>query len=653
MYRHTSPEGRPVALASSALENDPLLETLSGVFGYREFRSHQRPIIEHVIGGGSAFVLMPTGGGKSLCYQIPALHRAGTAIVVSPLISLMKDQVDALRANGVAAACLNSSLEPGAAASVLRDLTAGHLDLLYVAPERLMMPSMLETLRPLPLALFAIDEAHCVSQWGHNFRPEYVALGELRLLFPAVPLIALTATADDQTREDVRERLGLAGGPIFVAGFDRPNIRYTVAEKTKGPQQLEEFLRHHRGESGIVYCLSRKRVEQVAARLQALGVPAAAYHAGLPSAERDRVQDAFARDELHVVVATVAFGMGIDKPDVRFVVHYDMPKNIEGYYQETGRAGRDGLPAEALCLFGLQDAVTARALIENGENPEQVRVEIHKLNAMIAFAEATTCRRRVLLGYFGETLADDCGNCDVCLDPPDLYDATIDAQKALSAAYRTGERFGAGHLIDVLRGSATEKVLQWGHEELSVFGVGADRTADEWTSVFRQLIHRGYLRQDIAAHSALKLTAAARPILRGTDVLLLARHRKPVRSKDVAGARGGARTLLPGHSRGQALSACAEAAAPATSDADLFEHLREIRRSIAAEQSVPAYVVFADRSLMEMAARKPTGEEELLACHGVGAAKLERYGPQFLAAIASYAAGPDDSAVSPASAPDV
>jgi len=642
MYRHTTPEGRPVTLATPALHNDPLIETLSTVFGYREFRSHQRPIIEHLIGGGNAFVLMPTGGGKSLCYQIPALHRPGTAVVVSPLISLMKDQVDALRANGVAAACLNSSLDQGSAAAVLRDLAAARLDLLYVAPERLMMRGMLDTLQSVPLALFAIDEAHCVSQWGHNFRPEYVALGDLRRLFPAVPLIALTATADDQTREDVRERLGLADDPIFVAGFDRPNIRYTVAEKTKAPQQLEEFLRYHRGEAGIVYCLSRKRVEQVASRLQALGVPAAAYHAGLPSAERDRVQDAFQRDELHVVVATVAFGMGIDKPDVRFVVHYDMPKNIEGYYQETGRAGRDGLPAEALCLFGLQDAVTARALIENGENPEQVRIEIHKLNAMIAFAEATTCRRRVLLGYFGETLAEDCGNCDVCLDPPDLYDATIDAQKALSAAYRTGERFGAGHVIDVLRGSATEKVLQWGHEELSVFGVGADRTGDEWTSVLRQLIHRGYLRQDIAAYSALKLTEAARPILRGTEALLLARHRKPARNKAGTRVRGDVPSSRPGYASGPGAGAGADATGPAVPDADLFEHLREIRRAIAAEQSVPAYVVFADRSLMEMASRKPASEDELLACHGVGAAKLERYGLQFLAAIAEWVAAPED-----------
>ena len=381
--------------------------TLADVFGYDEFRSHQLAIIEHVVAGGSAFVLMPTGGGKSLCYQVPALHREGTAIVVSPLISLMKDQVDALCANGVSAAYLNSSLAAEEASQVLRELRAGALKLLYVAPERLMMPGFLDTLRDARISLFAIDEAHCVSQWGHDFRPDYVALGELPQLFPGVPVLALTATADDQTREDVRVRLGLATAPVFVAGFDRPNIRYTVAEKRDAPKQLERFLAEHPGDSGIVYCLSRKRVEDVARRLRKAGVAAAAYHAGLPGPERTRVQEAFLRDEVRVVVATVAFGMGIDKPDVRFVVHYDMPKNIEGYYQETGRAGRDGLPADALCLFGLQDVMTARMLIESGDNAEQIRIELHKLNAMIAFAEATSCRRRVLLGYFGEPLEED------------------------------------------------------------------------------------------------------------------------------------------------------------------------------------------------------------------------------------------------------
>jgi ATP-dependent DNA helicase RecQ len=600
--------------------------TLSEVFGYHEFRPHQREIVEHIVGGGDAFVLMPTGGGKSLTFQIPALHRPGVAIVVSPLISLMKDQVDALRANGVAASCLNSSLAPDEAADVLRDLRAGDLDLLYVAPERLMLDGFLDMLHTLPLALFAIDEAHCVSQWGHDFRPEYVQLGSLRELFPGVPLIALTATADDQTREDVRERLHLTTAPVFAAGFDRPNIRYTVTDKRSAPAQLASFVAARPDESGIVYCLSRKRVEEVASKLRAAGVKAAAYHAGLPAAERTRVQDAFLRDDVHVVVATVAFGMGIDKPDVRFVVHYDMPKNIEGYYQETGRSGRDGLPAEALCLFGLQDAVTARSLIENGANAEQVRVELHKLQAMIAFAEATTCRRRVLLGYFGEQLDEDCGNCDVCLDPPQLYDATVDAQKALSAVYRTGERFGIGHVIDVLRGHATEKVVQWDHDQLNVFGVGEELSRDDWTSVIRQLIHHGYLRQDIAAYSALKLQPSARALLRGEIELRLAKPRaKPPKAEK---RRKRSATL------GSGVLGVDENGMELTIDEELFERLRELRRTIAAEQGVPAYVVFGDRSLIDMAASKPSSRDELLACHGVGAAKLERYGEAFLAAIA-------------------
>ena len=597
-------------------------DTLSEVFGYPEFRPHQREVVEHLVAGGDGFVLMPTGGGKSLCFQIPALHREGTAIVVSPLISLMKDQVDALRANGVSAAGLNSSLTTEQSTGVLRDLRDGRLDLLYVAPERLMLDGFIEMLRALPVALFAIDEAHCVSQWGHDFRPEYVQLGALRGLFPGIPLVALTATADDQTREDVRERLRLSGAPVFSAGFDRPNIRYTVADKRSAPAQLAAFVSARPGDSGIVYCLSRKRVEEVAARLRTAGVAAAAYHAGLSSQERTRVQDAFLRDEVRVVVATVAFGMGIDKPDVRFVVHYDLPKNIEGYYQETGRAGRDGLPAEALCLFGLQDAMTARMLIESGGNAEQVRVELHKLSAMIAFAEATTCRRRVLLGYFGERLDEDCGNCDVCLDPPQLYDATVDAQKALSAVVRTGERFGIGHVVDVLRGHDTDKVRQWDHERLSVFGVGAELSRDEWTGVIRQLIHHGYLRQDIAAYSALKLEESARGVLRGDVELHFAR----ARVKPASGAKGQKRSAALG------LDGATPEGLPV--DEAIFERLRELRRGLAAEQSVPAYVVFADRSLADMAARRPTTPEELLACHGVGAAKLERYGDIFLEAIA-------------------
>ncbi|HEX2769308.1 MAG TPA: DNA helicase RecQ, partial [Geobacteraceae bacterium] len=456
------------------------LETLKNVFGYPTFRPPQEEIIAQVMRGEDAFVIMPTGGGKSLCYQIPALHRTGVGIVVSPLISLMKDQVDALSANGVAAACYNSTLTEAGSRRVLADLHGGRLDLLYVAPERLMAENFLERLKELEIALFAIDEAHCISQWGHDFRPEYVQLGRLRGIFPAVPLIALTATADPQTRADIIERLGLSGAACHVCGFDRPNILYTVVEKQKPFQQLMKFLQGRPGEAGIVYALSRKRVEEVAGRLAAAGMEAAPYHAGLPDAERRRVQEAFMRDDLRIVVATVAFGMGIDKPNVRFVVHYDLPRNIESYYQETGRSGRDGLPAEAFLLFGYGDIAISRALIESGGNAEQNRIELHKLNAMVGYAEALTCRRRVLLGYFGERLEEECGNCDLCLNPPDRYDATEEARKALSCVYRVGQRFGMGHVIEVLRGSQSQRIRNLGHDRLSTYGIGSSLSQDAW-----------------------------------------------------------------------------------------------------------------------------------------------------------------------------
>ncbi|BCR03089.1 ATP-dependent DNA helicase RecQ [Desulfuromonas versatilis] len=591
------------------------IETLREVFGFSEFRPHQQQIVESLVAGEDAFVLMPTGGGKSLCYQVPALCREGVAIVVSPLISLMKDQVDALTANGVAAAFYNSSLASAEARRVLARLHAGELDLLYIAPERLMSEEFLTRLREIPLALFAIDEAHCVSQWGHDFRPEYIQLGQLRRHFPGVPLVALTATADPQTRADILERLGLRQAQVFVAGFDRPNIRYSVADKLKPASQLAAFLKTRRSESGIVYALSRKRVEEVAARLAAAGYRAAPYHAGLPDEERRRVQEAFLRDDLQVVVATVAFGMGIDKPNVRFVVHYDLPKNIESYYQETGRAGRDGLPAEALLLFGFGDVAIARGLIDKGGNPEQKRIELHKLNAMVGFAEAQNCRRRVLLGYFGEPLEEDCGNCDVCLNPPETYDATVDAQKALSCVYRVGQRFGVGHVIEVLRGANTQRLRELGHDRLSTYGIGADHPAEIWGNLIRQLIHLGYLRQDVANYSVLKLTEAARPLLRGEKALVLPKPRlKAVAEKKAPRKKAGELDYDP----------------------ELFDALRALRKRLADEAGVPPYVIFGDATLAEMAAYLPTGRDELLRINGVGKLKLQKYGAQFLEEIVSF-----------------
>ncbi len=606
---------------------------------------------------------MPTGGGKSLCFQIPAIVRPGVGIVVSPLISLMKDQVDALLAAGVRAAFYNSSLDSDEARRVLARLHGGELDLLYVAPERLMTDAFLERLRGLGddrgrassggrraahprrtagrrIALFAIDEAHCVSQWGHDFRPEYIDLGRLRGLFPGVPIIACTATADPQTRVDVRARLGLSEAPCFVTGFDRPNIRYTVVDKRHPAEQLLTFVRDRAGQAGIVYCLSRKRTEEVAERLAAAGVPAAAYHAGLPATERDRVQTAFARDQIDVVVATVAFGLGIDKPDVRFVCHYDLPKNLESYYQETGRAGRDGLPAEALLLFGLGDAAVARSLIERGGNAEQIRIELHKLNAMVGFAEATTCRRRVLLGYLGEPLDDGCGNCDVCLEPPDTYDATEHARMALSCVYRLQQGYGIGYVIDVLRGSGNEKVFARGHDRLSTYGIGAEQSKDAWQQLIRQLIHRGYLEQDIARYSVLRLTPAAMPLLRGDETLVLARPR--VRLPREPRARGRRRKAaaasgpdwFTGGPPAHLLPDGPDFHLPEP-DAGLLDRLKGLRRRLAEQRRVPAYVVFNDATLHEMAALKPATPDEMLQVNGVGQAKLERYGEAFLREIAT------------------
>ncbi|HIJ90876.1 MAG: DNA helicase RecQ [Desulfobulbaceae bacterium] len=595
--------------------NGTPLESLKKIFGYDTFRAQQQEIIEGLIRGENAFVLMPTGGGKSLCYQIPALHRAGVGIVVSPLISLMKDQVDALLACGVRAAFYNSSLKSEEARQVLALLHREELDLLYVAPERLMSDGFVERLREIPIALFAIDEAHCISQWGHDFRPEYSKLGQLRRLFPDIPLIALTATAEPHTRKDILERLGLSLSQCYVTGFDRPNIRYTVVAKQKPFAQLTSFLQGRREEAGIVYCLSRKRVEKVTEQLRDAGFSAASYHAGLPAMQRQRVQEDFLRDDVRIIVATVAFGMGIDKSNIRYVVHYDIPKNIESYYQETGRAGRDGLAAEALLLFGYGDIILARSLIENSDNPEQKRIELHKLNTMVGFAEALSCRRQVLLGYFGDRLEQDCGNCDICLNPPELVDVTEDARKALSCVFRVDQRFGVGHVIEVLRGSKKERLLQLGHDRLSTYGIGADKSQEYWGSILRHLVQQGYLEQDVGNYSVLKLSESARPLLRGDQTLSMA---KP-RAKAIA---------LP--------KAVRRKVGDLEYNQELFDRLRAVRKGLADLGGVPPFVIFSDVSLAEMAAHLPTDNETFLRIHGVGAHKLERYGAEFLAEIQGF-----------------
>ena len=590
------------------------LDTLKKVFGYTSFRPFQQEIIERLINGEDLFVLMPTGGGKSLCYQLPALHRPGVAIVVSPLISLMKDQVDALTAAGVRAASYNSSLSEGESKQTLARLHAGQLDLLYIAPERLMSEAFLERLRVIEIALFAIDEAHCVSQWGHDFRPEYRQLSRLRERLPGPPIIALTATAEPHTQKDILRGLNLPQARAFITGFDRPNIRYTVVDKVKPATQLKEFLSHRRQQSGIVYALSRKRVETVAADLVKAGVKAAAYHAGLPPGRRQEVQDAFQRDEILVVVATVAFGMGIDKSNVRFVVHYDIPKNIESYYQETGRAGRDGLPSEALLLFGYGDIAIARGLIEQSGNAERRRIELQRLTSIIGFGEAQTCRRRLLLGYFGEQVGDDCGNCDICLSPPETIEVTEDARKALSCVYRVGQRYGMGHVIEVLRGSQNQRLLQLGHDRLSTYGIGRDKGQDYWGALLRHLVQQGDLKQDLDNFSVLSLTENARPLLKGETTLSIP---KP-RTKPQPTARGASRK---------------RETPPLSYDQFLFAHLRALRKKLADQEGVPPFVIFSDATLIEMAATRPQDHDALLTINGVGLHKLEHYGDQFLAVI--------------------
>jgi ATP-dependent DNA helicase RecQ len=598
---------------------------LSEVFGFPSFRGAQAEIVDHVVRGGDAVVLMPTGGGKSLCYQVPALVRRGTAVVVSPLIALMHDQVAALRLLGVRAAYLNSSLDPDEAREVARDAMRGALDLLYVAPERALTPGfrrLMSSLHSGPgLALVAIDEAHCVSQWGHDFRPEYLRLAELHQAFPDVPRIALTATADALTRTEMHERLALSRAAEFVSSFDRPNIRYTVVERDDPRRQLAAFLSGRQGQAGIVYCGSRRKVDETAEWLRSRGVDAIGYHAGMDADARREAQTRFRRDEGVVVVATIAFGMGIDKPDVRFVAHLDMPKSVEGYYQETGRAGRDGEPADAWMVYGLADVVAQQRWIDSSSaGEEQKRVEAIKLDAMLGYAESATCRRQVLLSYFGEHSAA-CGNCDVCHDPPTLWDGTVAAQKLMSAAIRTGQRFGAGHLIDVVRGTATPRVTSLGHDALPTFGVGADLDVREWRGVARQLVAAGLMHPDASAMGALRLTEKARPVLSGDETVMLRR---------VAAAP-------PTPSRRSTRGRPADVGPPlAPSDQVLFDLLRAERARIAEEASVPAYVVFHDSTLRRMATQRPADAAALRQLPGIGAAKMEKYGERFLALIEAH-----------------
>lgn len=594
-------------------------QVLQETFGYQQFRPGQETVINTVLSGRDCLVVMPTGGGKSLCYQIPALVLNGLTVVVSPLISLMKDQVDQLLANGVAAACLNSTQSREQQLAVMDGCRSGEIRLLYIAPERLMMDNMIERLSQWRLSLLAVDEAHCISQWGHDFRPEYAALGQLRARLPQVPFIALTATADDTTRLDIARLLGLHDPFIQISSFDRPNIRYMLMEKFKPMEQLMRYVQEQRGKSGIIYCNSRAKVEDTAARLQSRGISAGAYHAGLDNAIRADVQEKFQRDDIQIVVATVAFGMGINKPNVRFVVHFDIPRNIESYYQETGRAGRDGLPAEAMLFYDPADMAWLRRCLEEKPPGQLQDIERHKLNAMGAFAEAQTCRRLVLLNYFGESRQQACGNCDICLDPPRRYDGLVDAQKALSTIYRVNQRFGMGYVVEVLRGANNQRIRELQHEKLPVYGIGRDHSQEHWVSVIRQLIHLGVVTQNIAHHSALQLTEAARPLLRGETPLQLA---------------------VP---RVQALKPRVNQRAMASNyDRRLFAKLRKLRKAIADEENIPPYVVFNDATLIEMAEQLPLSPGEMLSVNGVGTRKLERFGAPFMTLIRQHVDGDDE-----------
>ncbi|MCE5180906.1 MAG: DNA helicase RecQ [Betaproteobacteria bacterium] len=597
---------------------------LHDTFGYATFRGEQQAVVEHLAAGGDALVLMPTGGGKSMCYQLPALLRPGTGIVISPLIALMQDQVEALRQLGVKAAYLNSSLAADAAREVLERLRRGDLDILYVAPERLLTSGFLATLEQVQdgpgLALFAIDEAHCVSQWGHDFRPEYRELTVLHERFPAVPRIALTATADAPTRREIVERLALEQARQFVASFDRPNIRYRVTQKANARNQLQSFLEtEHPADAGIVYCLSRKKVEETAAWLKEKGWDALPYHAGLDAATRSKNQRRFLREEGVIMVATVAFGMGIDKPNVRFVAHLDLPKSMEGYYQETGRAGRDGLPADAWMTFGLGDVVSMRRLLDSGDAPEErKRLERQKLDALLGFCETTTCRHQAILRYFGEEHPGNCSQCDNCLEPVDTWDGTQAAQMALSCVYRTGQRFGVVHLIDVLLGKSTPQMEKFQHHQLSTFGIGQALSQAQWSGVFRQLVAAGLLTVEMEAYGGLRLTDDARPVLRGEREVWLRRDAEPVKKSNI--------------SKAERASRAREAFAGANEN-PLWLALKAKRTALAKEQGVPPYVIFHDSTLLEILNRRPASLTELGEISGVGQAKLAKYGDAFLGVL--------------------
>ncbi|MCG9684733.1 ATP-dependent DNA helicase RecQ [Vibrio sp. Isolate23] len=600
-----------------AEQSDPSLtpqSVLEDVFGYQSFRDGQQEVIDAAVDGQDSLVIMPTGGGKSLCYQIPALVRDGLTLVISPLISLMKDQVDQLKANGVAAECVNSAMPREDLVFVYNRMRSGQLKLVYVSPERVLMRDFLERLESLSLSMIAVDEAHCISQWGHDFRPEYASLGQIKRQFPHVPFMALTATADDATRSDIMHRLQLKDPHIYLGSFDRPNIRYTLVEKHKPISQVIRFLDTHKGHCGIIYCGSRKKVEMVTEKLCNNHIRAASYHAGLEVDERAYVQEAFQRDDIQIVVATVAFGMGINKPNVRFVVHFDIPRNIESYYQETGRAGRDALPAEAMMLYDPADISWLRRMLDEKDDGPQKQVEAHKLNAMSAFAEAQTCRRQVLLNYFGEYREQPCGNCDICLDPPKHFDATEQARKALSCVYRVNQSFGMGYVVEVLRGMQNIRIRENGHDKLTTYGIGRENSHDYWVSIFRQLIHKGMLFQNITRNSTLQLTEEARPLLRGDTALELA-----VPRLDTA-----------------ARAAKSDKLTSKNYDKKLFAKLRKLRKAIADEDGLPPYVVFSDATLIDMAEILPTSYGEMLAVNGVGQRKLEKYADPFLDLIQEH-----------------